>query len=1261
MAVTTEDLLIQLQVDGKEASKALVDIKNQLKDLNSTQKETAKSSKQTSDGLNGIGAASLKLSGMLNVASQAANLLSGTIGQALDEAKKAQTAFEKFSLSLQFFGGDELSKSAENLNKLADSMEAASGVDGDALLALAGRGAALGLTNKEIEQLITGATDLATIMGGDVSQAGEALLNSVNGQTKALAKYVPEVNNLKNGQLEAGDAIALTATKLSGLGAKFGETAQGIDARFNAVVGKVFEELGKTIDQSFNLINGKKLTINFLNELVTQIDNARPYVVAFFKTIGDFDWQAIAIAVSSIATAFYVLSGGLKAAAIAGAKALIPLGIIAAKFIAITLAIGGTIALIEIVARNFGNLSAVASFAFEKIGQAILKARIAFNEFTGDTAEADALKKRLEESKKATEELGKTIDFGISGRVFNSIVDSVSNFSKNVDDAKNPVDSLGNTLQKMGDKGVNAIKPISDAAKQALDALKQMASVQQPRNDIDSIKLKASQDRLKVEQEYQKLVDSTSNKQIKAQADLYKSQALSKIAADEQFQITEKYSAALNDIAQKNKDLELSIRNQGSLQQDIIQNNLNASLAAIEKERQEKIKQLGGSNPAIEAEFKKRMENEKKLAEEAAKNAPSRAFEAPKKMGEEVGKAISGQMSEGIMGSVAGISAGIGAAVSAAQAVVDMIPNMLGGIANLITSITDLPLKILEGVTNILNGITGFLQNFISNIGQMVTGILEGIVNLVTELPKLVVGFITQIPKVLLGIIEKIPDIVMGLVQGLVEGAPMIALGLIEFLIKDAPKIAIKMVKVLAIELPIAIVKGIVNAIKNIFSSLGRLLTGGSVFKDVGQSIAKGFGTGLKKLSGIGSKLFEVKDLAADAAGPALEKGQQLIEQINEAGENAWGWITGAWKWVYENIIKPIIQLFMFAWEGLKIVGNFVVSIFKGAWESLKSAAYFVRDVLMAVWEFAKSIFQVIIDAFMAVWNFVVTLFDDPIQAFKNLWEDVKNIFSGIIDAFANFFGGLWDAIKGYGARIWEGFQEAVGGVINMFTAMGRWIWEGIISVVGGIGSFFSDLGGKIWAGFTGGTDKIKNFFKELGQKIWDGLAEGLEGIGDFFGDIGGGVGDFFGDVGDAIGSLFNQGGIVGGVALTSGDSPRNDIIPAWLSPGEAVIPRSLMAKPEISDIVNKILSRQGIGELSPQQSLILQPAQQQQLIPQGVIGSSNVVNSYNFEINMAVENRDPMDENFLRNRLIPRMQDELKRASMEGKFVISQKGIRNV
>jgi len=75
--------------------------------------------------------------------------------------------------------------------------------------------------------------------------------------------------------------------------------------------------------------------------------------------------------------------------------------------------------------------------------------------------------------------------------------------------------------------------------------------------------------------------------------------------------------------------------------------------------------------------------------------------------------------------------------------------------------------------------------------------------------------------------------------------------------------------------------------------------------------------------------------------------------------------------------------------------------------------------------------------------------------------------------------------------------------------------------------------------------------FRDLGKAIWDGLMSVFDGT--IFGG-GGGSGSWYDPR-----TWFANGGVVGGTASVAGDSRINDTIPAMLSAGEMVIPRSAM------------------------------------------------------------------------------------------------------
>lgn len=84
---------------------------------------------------------------------------------------------------------------------------------------------------------------------------------------------------------------------------------------------------------------------------------------------------------------------------------------------------------------------------------------------------------------------------------------------------------------------------------------------------------------------------------------------------------------------------------------------------------------------------------------------------------------------------------------------------------------------------------------------------------------------------------------------------------------------------------------------------------------------------------------------------------------------------------------------------------------------------------------------------------------------------------------------------------------------------------------------------------------------------VMQGVGAALPGVGKFISPLfeskpKSPIGDSAGGSNYA-GRLVSSGGKIGGKAEVPGDSPKNDTVPAWLSPGEIVIPRSIAHDPD--------------------------------------------------------------------------------------------------
>lgn len=139
-----------------------------------------------------------------------------------------QQAIELGKESFQAFADKQQQKNAlltalnnqeavqERLLAQADKLEANTLVDDDDIIALDRYLASLGLTEKQITTLNEASVQLAAVQGTTVRSAADKLIAAQAGQTKGIAKLVPEIKGLTKQQLASGAAADLVAKKFKG-------------------------------------------------------------------------------------------------------------------------------------------------------------------------------------------------------------------------------------------------------------------------------------------------------------------------------------------------------------------------------------------------------------------------------------------------------------------------------------------------------------------------------------------------------------------------------------------------------------------------------------------------------------------------------------------------------------------------------------------------------------------------------------------------------------------------------------------------------------------------------------------------------------------------------------------------------------------------------------------------------------------------------------------------------------------------------------
>lgn len=650
--------------------------------------------------------------------------------------------------------------------------------------------------------------------------------------------------------------------------------------------------------------------------------------------------------------------------------------------------------------------------------------------------------------------------------------------------------------------------------------------------------------------------------------------------------------------------------------------------------------------------FKEQIEAADIALEVELKRAPSDVESEFNKGGDILSQAMSGAL-QGIDGAMGGVLS----AIAGPLAAVLKAPEFLDAISSFIDSITELPTKLLESIGKLINSIMRFLIELPKTLSKLLKELPAMLIDFIKEVPGLIVGFVSEINAVILNLVESLPDILMELIPALITAMPKIALGLIKFLIADAPKIAFKIVKVMIEELPRAIVEGIVDGIIESFQLLGDLFQGKLDFGKAANNITNQVEQMIDKVTTSTSRLFNVDDITAKAQVLEPEK---LADEFVKAVLKKTSWAKKIGGWIADYFKDGINKLT----DWFKEKGGHIAEGFK---QFMGGFSQFGKKI----WEGLQSAAENIGDWGVKIWN--------------------QLVLAG-------------EQIGGWGAKIWNGFLSAA-------ATIGDWgtqIWKGLTQAFNDAGSFFEDIGGKIWGGLKSGLDTLGSFFKDLFDKLNpSNLFEKIFQI-DYKGQ---------GKVEKALGidvpfAKFAQGGIIPGQAVVAGDSEINDRILALLSPGEAVIPRTKMQDPNVSRVVQSILN----GSYKPEKffnggikgfiqqfnpwdevkkrffdnfmevfsynsknfyqggvvrtentgfnpapafaSMSIQPS----FTAMPSMGSkTTVTENYQISPTIIIENKGkPIDALMVKNAIMPTVEKELRRLSQSGKFVISNRGIRN-
>ena len=123
-------------------------------------------------------------------------------------------------------------ESLGNLNKTMSDLSRNNFFDGDALNNAAAFASNLGLSENQIKDVLSAATDLAAATGQDLNSAVKTLSESYAGNVGQLGKLNPAIKNLTKEELANGEAVKLIQKQYEGFADTMANTFSGRDTQF---------------------------------------------------------------------------------------------------------------------------------------------------------------------------------------------------------------------------------------------------------------------------------------------------------------------------------------------------------------------------------------------------------------------------------------------------------------------------------------------------------------------------------------------------------------------------------------------------------------------------------------------------------------------------------------------------------------------------------------------------------------------------------------------------------------------------------------------------------------------------------------------------------------------------------------------------------------------------------------------------------------------------------------------------------------------
>jgi len=209
------------------------------------------------------------------------------------------------------------------------------------------------------------------------------------------------------------------------------------------------------------------------------------------------------------------------------------------------------------------------------------------------------------------------------------------------------------------------------------------------------------------------------------------------------------------------------------------------------------------------------------------------------------------------------------------------------------------------------------------------------------------------------------------------------------------------------------------------------------------------------------------------------------VTVMAKAAEAAWNAIAAAGRWVWENVIAPVVRwfvgVFTDAVDWVSNKWNYLVAFLKAAFQGFQDVLDVAINWISAKWAWLTGILG-------AAWNVLYATFIQPmVDKIRIGWE-----------MLTGYLGEAWATVSGAIGAAWERLSLLVGNVIETMKVM----WDRGTSWIRDSFSPIGDALGKIWEGISGAAEKAAGIVKGVWGKTvdivkgaWNALAGTWNGV----------------------------------------------------------------------------------------------------------------------------------------------------------------------